>query len=315
MRTRWVAFFGAAMIAGALGGMLLGPTPAGAVAREIIELQTSVNQLIQGQQTMQTAITQNNAVMKTLVEQSLDSVNKLGTSMGTIQKAMQDLQANSGASMDTMRTQLQGLSDNVADLQARLGKLDQKMTDTQNALQSIDSKLAAPQPAPGNPAMGSPSSGSPGSTAPAGGATGVPANVAGGSAAGGSANPPPSADVLYDSAKRDFDAAHYDLSAQEFQDYLRYYSNSDLASNAQFYLGEIAYAKKDYDSAIDAYNRVIDNYPKSFKLAATHLKKGYAMVELGQKAAGMRELRLVVRQFAGSEEAKHASARLKELGG
>jgi len=216
--------------------------------------------------------------------------------------------------MDTMRTQLQGLSDNVADLQARLGKLDQKMTDTQNALQSIDSKLAAPQPAPGNPATGS-LSGSPGSTAPAGGATGAPANVAGGSAAGGSANPPPSADVLYDSAKRDFDAAHYDLSAQEFQDYLRYYSNSDLASNAQFYLGEIAYAKKDYDSAIDAYNRVIDNYPKSFKLAATHLKKGYAMVELGQKAAGMRELRLVVRQFAGSEEAKHASARLKELGG
>lgn len=314
MRTRWVAFFGAAMIAGALGGMLLGPTPAGAVAREIIELQTSVNQLIQGQQTMQTAITQNNAVMKTLIEQSLDSVNKLNASMGTIQKSMQDLQANSGASMDTMRTQLQGLSDNVADLQARLGKLDQKMTDTQNALQSIDSKLATPQSAPANPAMG-PTAGPGGGSAPPGGTTGAPTSGTGGSAASGTVNPPPSADVLYDSAKRDYDAGHFDLSAQEFQDYLRYYSNSDLASNAQFYLGEIAYAKKDYDSAIDAYNRVIDNYPKSFKLAATHLKKGYAMVELGQKAAGMRELRLVVRQFAGSEEAKHASARLKELGG
>ena len=48
MRTRWIAFFGAAMLAGALGGALLGPAPAGAVAREIIELQTGVNQLIQG---------------------------------------------------------------------------------------------------------------------------------------------------------------------------------------------------------------------------------------------------------------------------
>ena len=313
MRTRWVAFFGAAMIAGALGGMLLGPTPAGAVAREIIELQTSVNQLIQGQQTMQTAITQNNAVMKTLVEQSLDSVNKLGTSMGTIQKAMQDLQANSGASMDTMRTQLQGLSDNVADLQARLGKLDQKMTDTQNALQSIDSKLAAPQPAPGNPATGS-LSGSPGSTAPAGGATGVPANVAGGSAAGGSANPPPSADVLYDSAKRDFDAAHYDLSAQEFQDYLRYYSNSDLASNAQFYLGEIAYSQKQYDQAVTEYDKVLTNYPKSFKLAPARLKKGMALIELNQKPAGVRELREVVKRYPGTEEERRARAKLKDLG-
>ena len=74
------------MFAGAVGGALLGPAPAGAVAREIIELQTGVTQLIQGQQTMQTAITQNNAVEKTLIEQSLDSVNKLNVSMAAVQK-------------------------------------------------------------------------------------------------------------------------------------------------------------------------------------------------------------------------------------
>ena len=48
-----------------------------------------------------------------------------------------------------MGTQVQGLSDNVADLQARLGKLDQKLTDIQNTLQNVDSKLAAPAPAVG----------------------------------------------------------------------------------------------------------------------------------------------------------------------
>src|ERR1700719_4370951 len=148
MRTRWILFFGAAMLAGALGGTLFGPAPAGAVAREIIELQTGVNQLIQGQQAMQTAITQNNAVEKTLIEQSLDSVNKLSVSMATVQKNTQDLSAASGARLDTMGTQVQGLSDNVADLQARLGKLDQKLTDVQNTLQNVDSKLASPAPAP-----------------------------------------------------------------------------------------------------------------------------------------------------------------------
>src|SRR6202140_5531156 len=136
------------MLAGALGGALLGPAPAGAVAREIIELQTGVNQLIQGQQAMQTAITQNNAVEKTLIEQSLDSVNKLSVSMATVQKNTQDLSAASGARLDTMGTQVQGLSDNVADLQARMGKLDQKLTDIQNTLQNVDSKLASPGSAP-----------------------------------------------------------------------------------------------------------------------------------------------------------------------
>src|SRR5208282_4553969 len=149
LRTRWILFFGAAMLAGVLGGALLGPAPAGAVAREIIELQTGVNQIIQGQQAMQTAITQNDAVERTLIEQSLDSVNKLNVSMAAVQKNTQDFSAASGARLDTMGTQVQGLSDNVADLQARLGKLDQKLTDVQNTLQSIDSKLATPAPAPG----------------------------------------------------------------------------------------------------------------------------------------------------------------------
>src|SRR6202051_1581576 len=143
------------MLAGALGGTLFGPAPAGAVAREIIELQTGVTQLIQGQQSMQMEITQNAAVQRTLIEQAMDSVNKLNTSMSAVQKTTQDFSAGSGARLDTMGTQVQGLSDNVADLPARLGKLDQKLTDIQNTLQNVDSKIESPAPGPG-PAPSSP---------------------------------------------------------------------------------------------------------------------------------------------------------------
>ena len=170
MRTRWILFFGAAMLAGALGGALLGPAPAGAVAREIIELQTGVNQLVQGQQAMQTAITQNAAVEQTLIQQSLDAVNKLNVDMAAVQKNTQDFSAASGARLDTMGTQVQGLSDNVADLQARLGKLDQKLSDVQNTLQSVDSKLASPAPAVAPPGPAGPAGG----PAPGPGATGLP---------------------------------------------------------------------------------------------------------------------------------------------
>ena len=67
MRKRWIVYLAAAMLAGALGGTLLGPAPVGAVAREIVELQQSVNQLIQGQKDMQTTLAQNAAVDKTLI--------------------------------------------------------------------------------------------------------------------------------------------------------------------------------------------------------------------------------------------------------
>ncbi len=152
MRKPWIAYFGVAMLAGGVGGALLAPAPVGAVAREIVELQQSVAQLIQGQQALQTTITQNDAVEKTLIEQSLDSVNKLAGTMGTLQKTVQDIQANSGARLDTMATQIQGVSDNLQEMQARLGKLNQQLTDTQTALQGIDAKLAsgaAPPPQPG----------------------------------------------------------------------------------------------------------------------------------------------------------------------
>jgi len=302
LRIRWILFFGAAMLAGVLGGTLFGPAPAGAVAREIIELQTGVNQLIQGQQNMQMEITQNAAVQRTLIEQSLDSVNKLNTSMSAVQKTTQDFSAASGARLDTMGTQVQGLSDNVADLQARIGKLDQKLTDIQNTLQNVDSKLASPAPAPG-PAPAATLNGPSGT---------IPTIPPGGPAPSGP--PPASADVLYSNALRDINGKHYDLATQEFQDYMKYYGDTDLASNAQFYLGEVAFMQNQFQVALDAYNRVIENYPKSFKTASARMRKGYCLAELGQKASAVRELRAVVRLYPGTDEAKRAAAKLKEMG-
>ena len=299
MRTRWVLFFGAAMFAGALGGALLGPAPAGAVAREIIELQTGVSQLIQGQQSMQTEITQNAAVQRTLIEQSLDAVNKLNVAMSAVQKNTQDFSAASGARLDTMGTQVQGLSDNVADLQARLGKLDQKLTDVQNTLQNVDSKLASPAPA----------------SVPSGAAGGMgPGPGAGAPSPAAVATPPASADVLYSNGLRDINGKHYELATQEFQDYLKYYGDTDLASNAQFYLGEIAFMQNQFQQALDFYNKVVENYPKSFKTASARMRKGFCLAELGQKTAAVRELRAVVRQYPGTDEAKRSAAKLRELG-
>ena len=124
MRYRNLAGFGAALLVGALCGALIGPRPALAVAREIIELQRDVTTLLQGQKDIATQVTQDHTVMRTLIEQSNDTVGKLNGTMSGLQKSVQDVQANSGARLDTMSTQVQGLSDNLEEIKSRLGKLN-----------------------------------------------------------------------------------------------------------------------------------------------------------------------------------------------
>jgi tol-pal system protein YbgF len=295
MRMRNILLFSGAMFVSAVAGSLVGPRPALAVAREIIELQRDVTSLLQGQKEMQTQMTQDHTVQRTLIEQSSDSVNKLNTTMSGLQKSVQDVQANSGTRLDTMSTQVQGLSDNLEEIKSRIGKLNQQLVDLQNSVQNIDARLAGGTPT--------------GTSAPTGAGASAP-NGAAAAPAGAS----PSADTLYSNGLRDITSGKYDLARSEFADYLKYYGDTDLASNAQFYLGEIAYSQKQYEQAVSEYDKVLSNYPKSFKLAPARLKKGMALIELGQKNPGVRELREVVKRYPGTEEERRARARLKELG-
>src|SRR5215469_2758525 len=295
MRIRDIAVFGAAVFAGALCGSLIGPHPAEAVAREIIDLQRDVTSLLQGQKDMSTQMLQDHTALKTIVGGFNDNINRVSGTMSSLQKSVQDVQANSGARLDTMSTQVQGLSDNLEEVKSRLGKLNQQLVDLQSSVQNIDAKISGGA----TPAGGAPASG--GTAAPTG------------SAASSSA-PAPSADTLYSNGLRDITSGKYDLARSEFEDYLKYYGDTDLASNAQFYLGEIAYTQRQYSQSVNEYDKVLTNYPKSFKLAPARLKKGMALLELGQKTQGIKELREVVKRYPGTEEERRARAKLKELG-
>jgi tol-pal system protein YbgF len=291
MRMRNVVTFSAAILAGALAGSLVGPRPAEAVARELIELQRDVTSLLQGQKDLATQLTQDHTGMRTIVDQTNSSLAKLEGTMGSLQKSAQDVQANSGARLDTMSTQVQGLSDNLEEIKSRLGKLNQQLVDLQNSVQNVDAKISGAAPATGTPSP----------TASTAGSSPMPAGA-------------PSADTLYSNGLRDITSGKYDLARAEFLDYLKYYGDTDLASNAQFYLGEIAYSQKQYQQALGEYDKVLNNYPKSFKLAPARLKKGMALDKLGQKAAAVREFREVIRRYPNTEEDRQARAKLKELG-
>jgi len=301
MRISNIAIFGAAVLAGAIGGSLMGPRPVEAVAREIIDLQRDVTSLLQGQKDMSTQMLQDHTAIKTIVGGFNDNINRLSGTMSSLQKSVQDVQANSGARLDTMSTQVQGLSDNLEEIKSRLGKLNQQLVDLQNSVQSLDAKISSGAAAPATGGA---------TTTPTAGNVPPPTSLASAAPSG----PAPSADMLYSNGLKDIQSGKYDLARSEFQDYLKYYGKTDLASNAQFYIGEIYYRQKNYQEAITEYDKVINNYPKSFKLAPARLHRATAMIALGQKSSGIRELREITKLFPGSEEDRYARAQLKELG-
>jgi tol-pal system protein YbgF len=334
MRNRWFGFAIIALFFGALGGSLLAPQPAGAISKDMVELEQQVSQLLQGQQDLRSTMDSNNATIKTLVQQSIDSVNQMSGQMVAVQKTMQEVQANTGSRIDSMAQQTQGISDNLQDVQARVGKLSQQLTDIQNSLQSIDAKISSGAPA-AEPAGGAGGSYPPPSTAPSP-ATGSPStygppnsynspspygappanttNPGNSYAAAPAGMAPLSADTLYHNALRDYTTGNYDLSRQEFTDYIGHFPSTDLASNSQFYLGEIFYAQADYKDAIAAYDLVLSRYPQSLKLAAAQLKKGQAEIQLKSKTAGIHDLREVVQRYPGSDESRRARSLLQGLG-
>lgn len=119
---------------------------------------------------------------------------------------------------------------------------------------------------------------------------------------------------LYQTAYNDYLRGNYDLAVREFQEYLVNFSDTELADNAVYWIGEAHYRQRKFRPAIEQFDAVLNRYPRSDKVPSAALKKGYAHLELGERSQGVVQLQYVVRQFPNGDEANLARQRLRELG-
>lgn len=257
--------------------------PALAVNKEELQMMQQLDALQTSVQNLQKTVDTQTAVLRTLVEQANDNVNTMKGTVTDLHTSVQQNLASSGARFDNMTSQMQALSESLEEAKARLSKLSEQMAQLQNSMTTIPANNPAPGTTPGTP------------TAP-----GTP--------------PVPDADSLYTQGLSYYTGGQWDLSIQSFQDYLKYYKDTDRASNAQFYIGECYYGQKDYPHAIEAYDLCIEKYPAGNKAPAAQLKKGLSLLSLEQKTAGIRELRSLIQRFPASPEADLARQRLKKMG-
>jgi tol-pal system protein YbgF len=255
--------------------LFFGSVPAWSANRDLVQLQTQVQALQDQMSRMQQSFDERMGVMKNLVEQDTDTVNKVATAVANLQAALEKQEADSGGKVDQVSGQIQALNDTMDELKARLGKLSKQLEDMQAAQQNLTAQQAQATPPP-------------------------------------TQAPPP--DILYNNALRDYNAGNNDVASQEFSDYLKFYPNTDLAGNSYFYLAEIQFKQGKYQQAIPNYDQVLQNFPSGNKAAAAQLKKGLALVQLGQRDDGIRELRHVVQRYPRTNEALQAKEALRKLG-
>jgi TolA-binding protein len=283
----------ALLILPVLGLLVAGAQPSYAVSKETLQMMQQLDALQQAVQNLEKTVDTQGAVLRTLIEQASDNVNKLKSNMDDLRDVTQKNLATSNAHLDSMTTQIQALSESLDEAKARIGKLGEQLTQTQNIIQTI---TAPPQ----QPAGAAPGTGSPGSPGEPGGQVAPPKPTI------------PDPDSLYNSGLTDYNGGQYDLAVQAFLQYLQYYGDTDRASNAQFFIGDSYYFQKKYKDAIAEYDKCIEQGGN--KAAAAQLKKGFALLELGEKTAGARELRSLIQQSPNSREADLARQRLRKLG-
>jgi tol-pal system protein YbgF len=276
-RTLRNRFLAAAMTAMVLVSL---PAPVRAASKEIIELQTQVQQLLDMVQRLQSTMDTRFAVLQHLAEQTADNANQMAASVTALQqKIAAQSDANNGK-LDAVSGQMQSLNDSVDELKSRIAKLDKTVQDMQAQLQNIQNPPAPAAAGPGGPA----------------------------------APQTPPLKETYQAGVRDYNAAKYEVASGEFQDVIHYYPMDDLAGTAQFYLGEIAYRQKNYADAVKAYNAVLEGFPGSAKAPAAQLRKGLALLQLNKRDAAITELKLLVKRHPQTPEAAQAKSKLSALG-
>lgn len=125
--------------------------------------------------------------------------------------------------------------------------------------------------------------------------------------------PTTAAGHLYKDAYETFQRDDMEGARRKFEAFLRTYPNMDLSDNAQFWIGETYYRKKDFEKAILEYEKAIVKYPEGDKVPSALLKQGLAFLELGDKTNARNLLKRVSDRYPQTEQADIAKRRLEAI--
>ncbi len=275
--------------------LLLTPDAGYAASKEQLEMQREIAQVEEEVRMLQSGFDQKMATLLTLVQQALESSNRVSTnvsvlSAGFTEKIDRDMKdalrpvAGLTAKVDNTNNDLSDVRNSMADITTQLNRIQQTLADMNNAIKVMQAPPAAPPTQNTNPDSA------------------------------GARNVVPSATVLYGNAVNDYNGGNADLAADGFAKFLQTYPDDPNAPEAQFTLGNIHLSQQKYDLAETDFDAVLEKYPEGKMTTDAYFMKGMALKQGGHRDAAATVWRTLIRKYPHSDAAKNAEEQVRSLG-
>ena len=232
--------------------------------------------------------TQELALMVAILTKALDDMSLSVTDQAAINR---QAFADSRLLVDTVANSIRVLREKVDDTNVRISSFSQEIealrmsiprfpatVDDSEATESEGEQVSAPSPEPPLPT-----------------------------------NPGISPQRLYDNAWADYSTGQWSLAIAGFDTYNTTFPRSDLADDAQFYIGETHYNDGRFADAVLAYDEVIVNHSEGNAVPEAQYKKGLALDRLGDTDQARETFQTVLDSFPDSRMAALALQALNRL--
>jgi len=238
-----------------------------------------------------------------------DQVQALEATQSRLVRLVDSLNVVVAAQTSVVRERRADGQERVGELERLIQALQADLQASQAEIRELKDQMRYERGTTGAPGMGSGPADSGGFPPPMSGrgVTGVPPE--------GAPDPQTTPRSLYDAAYQDLTRGNHGLALMGFEEVLTQFPDSELADNAQYWIGETYYDQADYEKSLEEFRKVALNFPTGDKVPAALLKAGFSLQALGFKQDACEAYRDLVDRFPGSEEARLAMTRLTDLCG
>jgi tol-pal system protein YbgF len=263
----------------------LAPGAAGAADKEHRQIMAELRMLQEQQSQLLRGL-------EGLNEQLRLIVTRIDDQTGTTRKAFADQKLLIDGVAETSRI----LREKADDTNVRLSTMTQELQALRQTVASMPPPTAALPVTPGDPTSVDPNA--PPAIQPA--PINVPPNI--------------SPTQMYDRVFADYTAAQYDLAIAGFEAFIRSFPTSPQADDAQLYIGNSLQYEGKFKEALQAYQKVISDYPQGDVVPTAHFKIGQTYENLLQPDLARKAYETVIKEFQTAlTEASLAKQRLDAL--
>jgi len=268
--------------------LALTASPAAAQSRREMQMMADIRMLQEQTQQLQQQLTA--------------AIDQLAAALKTINARVDDQAAASRKSFADQKLAVDQFGSDLRIVRERIDENTVRITSLSQEVEAL--RLAIPQfpSAPAAPLDPS-AAAAPGTAPDAGGAPAAPVTLA----------PGMTPQRLYNTALADFTAGQWALCIEGFNTYLRSFSRTDLADDAQWYVGECYQQDGKFQEAVDAYNRVISGYPKGDRVPDAYYKRGMALGAMGQTDRARESFETLMKNYPDHEMSRMAKQQLDRL--